>query len=141
MSAAVAPGADDTIEADTVPTSFGVFKPTGHVMIGLPTPGQADALQQALLAEGWPAASVQHFRPHDSVQELETMVANAGSMAGFGYEIMLLRRYLTLAREGCQWLLVKVDGVEHAAAAAEAARVCGAVLAVHYRTLTVEELL
>lgn len=131
----------DTMSADRVPTSFGVFKPVGHVMMGLPTQTQADALAGALHESGWAGDAVQHFAPSEGVAELEAMVDNAGSMAGFGYEITLLRRYLDLARLGYRWLLVRVDDLDHASAAAEMARQCGATLAVYYRALTVEELL
>ena len=81
------------------------------------------------------------FTPRESVAELEALADNAGAMAGFGYEITLLRRYVALAREGYLWLLVKVDDTDEAAQAAELARVRGATLAVHYRLLTVEELI
>jgi hypothetical protein len=131
----------DAAGVDALPTSFGVFKPVGHVMMGLPTQPQADALVAALHDAGWPGSAVQQFSPRESVAELRTMVDNAGSLAGFGYEITLLRRYLSLTEAGYLWLLVKVDGNRLAADAAEVARACGATLAVHYRTLTVEELL
>jgi len=75
------------------------------------------------------------------MSELEAIVENAGSMVGFGYEITLLRRYVALAQEGYRWLLVKMDSTEHAAAAGEVARGCGAALAGHYRTMMVEELI
>ncbi len=130
-----------TMSSGTVPTSFGVFKPVGSVMVGLPGATQADAAVLAFHHAGWPPASLLHFLPQQSVVELEALVEGAGALAGFGYEITLLRRYLALSRQGCHWLLVKVDGVEHAATAAELARRCGAVLAVHYRLLTVDELL
>ena len=130
-----------TIEADSVPTSFGVFKPVGYVMVGVPTQPQTDSLEAALHAAGWPANEVQHFTPRESVAELAAMVDNAGAMAGFGYEITLLRRYLTLAEQGYRWLLVKVDDSEHASSAAETARQHGAVLAVYYRRFTVEDLI
>lgn len=131
----------DTISADTAPMSFGVFKPVGHVMVGVPSQGQAGALEAALQAAGWQADTVQHFTPRESVAELEAMVDNAGAMAGFGYEITLLRRYLALTKEGYRWLLVKVTDSEHATAAAEVARRHGATLAIHYRTFTVDELI
>jgi hypothetical protein len=131
----------DTISADALPTSFGVLKPVGQVMVGLPTQAQADAAVAALMAEGWPAGAVSRITPSETVADLEEMVDGAGAAAGFGYEITLLRRYLALARQGYRWLLVEVDGVVHAAAAAEIVRTCGATLAIHYRTLTVEELI
>ena len=133
--------ASDTVVVADVPTSFGVFKPVGYVMIGLPTQGQSDALVAALHGSGWQGAAVLHFTPRETTAELEAMVDNAGALAGFGYEITLLRRYLALAKTGYRWLLVKVDDGQHAAAAAEVARHCGATLAVYYRSFTVEEML
>lgn len=130
-----------TMSSGTVATSFGVFKPVGSVMVGLPGAAQADAAVLAFHNGGWPPESLLHFPAQRSVVELEALVDGAGALAGFGYEITLLRRYLALSRQGCRWLLVKVDGIEHAATAAELARRCGAVVAVHYRLLTVDELL
>jgi hypothetical protein len=128
-------------EADALPTSFGVFKPVGYVMMGLPTQAQIDALVSALHSAGWPAPGVRQFAPRESVAELRAMVDNAGPLAGFGYEITLLKRYLALTEEGYRWLLVQADDSERAAAAAALARATGATMAVYYRTLTVEELI
>ncbi|WP_425259298.1 hypothetical protein ACPOLB_00405 [Rubrivivax sp. RP6-9] len=128
-------------DPDTLPTSFGVFKPVGHVMVGLPTQSEADALAVALQAAGWPRAAVQPFVPSDSAAELRALVDNAGPLAGFGHEITLLRRYQQLTAAGYRWLLVRVEDSRPAAAAAEIASACGATLAVHYRTLTVEDLI
>lgn len=129
------------VDADDLPTSFGVFKPVGHLMIGLHSQDQTDGLVSALQGAGWASHEVRQFIPRESVEEMETMVENAGAMAGFGYEITLLRRYLKLAREGQLWLLVKVEDTDEAAQAADLARERGATLAVHYRLLTVEELI
>ena len=131
----------DSFDADSVPTSFGVFKPVGHLMVGVPKQAQADRLQAALITAGWPPGTMHHFVPRESVAELAAMVDNAGAMAGFGYEITLLRRYLSLAEQGYCWLLVKVSDFEHAASAANTARTHGAVLAVYYRRFTVEDLI
>ena len=129
------------VEADDLPTSFGVFKPVGHLMIGLPTQEQTDTLVSALQGAGWTSHEVRQFTPRESVAELEDLVEKAGALAGFGYEITRLRRYLTRARGGQLWLLVKVEDTDEAAQAAELARERGATLAVHYRLLTVEELI
>jgi hypothetical protein len=123
------------------PTSFGVFKPIGWVMVGVPALAQALALEKALLQAGWPAEEVLHFRPGESVDELQALVDDAGALAGFGYEITMLRRYLALARQGYQWLLVKAQDSDQAAAAARLAAAGGATLAVHYRRLVVEDLI
>jgi hypothetical protein len=137
----LAPDGGDTVTAHDVPTSFGVFKPVGYVMVGVPSKAQADSVAAALHASAWPDGTVLHFAPTNGVSELEGLVDSAGPLAGFGYEITLLRRYLALAKEGYRWLLVKVDGTEQAAKAAVLARAGGATLAVHYRTLVVEDLI
>ncbi len=131
----------DTLQKDDLPTSFGALKPVGHLMVGLPAGTAHDALRQRLLHAGWQDDELLPFTPRESVQELQSLIDNAGGLAGFGYEITLMRRYLDLARQGVRWLLVKVDGTEGAARAAELARGEGALLAVHYRLLTVEELI
>lgn len=132
---------DDVIANQTAPTSFGVFKPVGSVMVGLPTQAQAHTLGTALQQRGWANDEVAHFVPSDTIEELEQMVENAGPLAGFGYELTLLRRYLALSQKGTKWLLVQVKDNDHAAMVAQSARDSGAILAVHYKTLTVEELL
>ena len=131
----------DTITKDKLPTSFGTFYPVGHLMLGVPGQAQADALAEALCQAGWARDAVVHFTPSESIEEFEAMVENPSMLAGFGYAITLLRRYLALAREGYRWLLVKVEDTEAAAKAAEIARAQGATLAVHYRSLIVEELI
>ncbi len=125
----------------TVATSFAVFEPVGCVMFGLPGAAPAEAAVLALRRAGWAPAALQRFAPHESVDALEALVDSAGALSGYGDEIALLRRYLALSRQGCRWLLVKVSGIDHAATAAELGRRCGAMMAVHYRLLTVDELL
>jgi hypothetical protein len=133
--------ASDILSRESVPTSFRDFEPVGHVLVGLPTQGDVDALIEALHAAGWPPQALLHFTPKESVDELESLVDGAGPLAGFGYEITLLRRYLELARNGYRWLLVKVEGPDAAATVAQHAAACHATLAVHYRSLVVEDLL
>ena len=131
----------DAADADALPTSFGVFKPVGHVMMGLPTQAQLNTLVSALHGAGWPMAALRQFAPRESVAELQAMIDNAGPLAGFGYEITLLRRYLALTEADYRWLLVKAEDSDRAAAAAKVASDCGATLAVYYRMLLVEELI
>lgn len=132
---------DTSTHIEDLPTSFGTLKPVGHVLMAVKTRSQADILSVALAEAGWPADTVSEFRPQETVEELAAMVGNASGLAGFGYEITLMRRYLELAREGHSWLLVKVDDDDHAERAAQLGRLYGASLAVHYRRFTVEELI
>jgi hypothetical protein len=131
----------DAAEAAALPTSFGVFKPVGHVMIGLPTRKQLEALVIALHAVDWPDSDMRQFAPQQAVEQLQAMVDNAGILSGAGYEITLLRRYLDLAKEGTTWLLVKADDGERASTVGALAVTCGATIAEYYQTLAVESLI
>lgn len=128
-------------EAATLPTSFGVFKPVGHVMIGVPTQTQLETLVIALHDAGWPDSDVRQFAPREVVAQLQAMVDNAGVLSGAGYEITLLRRYLALAKEGTTWLLVKADDSERASIVGSTAVACGATIAEYYQMLAVEALI
>jgi hypothetical protein len=131
----------DAAAARALPTSFGVFKPVGHMMVGLPLQAQLTALVSTLRNAGWAAAALRQFSPVACVEELRAMVAKAGVLAGFGYEITALRRYVSLTDVGYRWLLVQADDTDSAMAAAQLAQHCGATLAVYYRRLTVEDLI
>ena len=131
----------DTITREHLPTSFGTFKPTGHVMMGLPSMGQVESLTAALREAGWQAGELVIFTPRESSAEMDALVDAASPLAGFGYEITLQRRYIELARQGYGWLLVKAEDTDTASRAAAIAREHGARLAVHYRLLVVEELI
>lgn len=131
----------DAVSAKALPTSHGVFKPVGHVMVGAPQPAQTQALIQVLHDAGWTHEAVLHFEPGDVIDTLKHMVDDAGPLSGFGSEISLLRRFIALSEEGYRWLLVKADDLETAQAVGRMASEQGATQAVYYRTLTVEELI
>ena len=59
--------------------------------------------------------------------EMQALIDNASPLAGFGYEITLMRRYVELARQGNCWLIVKVDSDDDAARDDIALRAVGAV--------------
>lgn len=142
--ASTAPVAEDAEQAaaeDARATSFGSFKPVGHVMVGLPNRAALRGLKAALLAPGVPGLPADELTPKESIEEMQSLIDNASPLAGFGYEITLMRRYLALAREGYSWLVVKVDSDEDAQRVGELARQQGATLAVRYGSLTVEDMI
>jgi hypothetical protein len=141
--AAVLPAATpaERLPSLVAPASFADFGPVGSVMVGLPDLASAAALVRDLRQAGWSREDLRHFDSDDSVLQLGAQIDGAGPLAGFGFEITLLRRYLALAQEGQEWLLARVDDSDKAASVATFARKHGATLAVHYRALAVEELL
>jgi hypothetical protein len=124
---------------DAVPTSFGTLKPVGHALLALADAESEERLLAGLREAGFDQIS--RIAPSETQAELEHMIDNASGASGFGYEIVLMKRYLELAKRGCRWVLVKVDRSDDAARVGELARLHGALSAVHYRRLVEEDLL
>lgn len=122
-------------------TSFGSFKPVGHVMVGLPNRQSLLALKAEWRKNSQPGPVADELTPTESVQDMQALIDDASPLAGFGHELALMRRYLELAQQGYSWLVVKVDSDEDAARLGELARAQGATLAVRYGWLTVENLI
>jgi len=130
----------DTVNLQDLPTSFGAFKPVGHLMLGVPRGRTVDAVITALKPMGLTDDELVPFTPQESEDEMGALLDNASPLADFGYETKLMARYVELSRQGHRWLLVHCESDETARRLAEAARGAGADLAVHYRRLVVEEI-
>jgi hypothetical protein len=72
---------------------------------------------------------------------MDCMLQNASDLAGFGYEVSLMRRYQELAKEGASWLIVFAPDDDKASRVAEVARSHGALIAEKYHRLVVEDLI
>lgn len=134
------PADDDTTTLPSEVMSFGTFKPVGHVMVGIASTSATSALERALFRAGFESGLV-WITPSESAEELKALIDTASPLAGFGYEITLMRRYVELSQSGYRWLLVKVDSNEQAQLVGDAAREAGATLAVRYGRLVIEELI
>jgi hypothetical protein len=135
------PAAADMRSELALTGTSGVFNPVGHLMVGLPLPSQLRALVRLLRGAGWPADMVLRFDVEQAQPDTRAMAASARVMAGLDFQIALLRRYLSLSRDGYGWLLVRAEDARRARAVAALARDCGARVAVHYRGQSIEELI
>jgi hypothetical protein len=113
------------------PQSFGAFKPVGHVVVAMPDDERAAAAVQALQGAGFEAADILEYTAAEEDDEMDRMLADADAtgLAGFGYEVSLMRRYQELAREGASWLIVFAPEDAKASRVAEVARAHGALMA------------
>jgi hypothetical protein len=123
------------------PQSFGAFKPVGHVVVAMPDDPSAAAAAQALRADGFEAEDILEYTAAEENDEMDRMLQHASDLAGFGYEIALMRRYQELAREGASWLIVFAPDDERAQKVAATARAHGALMAEKYHRLVVEDLI
>ncbi|MEO8525149.1 MAG: hypothetical protein ABI460_10550 [Caldimonas sp.] len=120
--------------------SLGALNPVGHVVLAFANDAIATDARADLLQAGLADADILVYTSAELFPDLEDMIRKASSAAGFGYEINLMRRYLTLAGEGCGWLVVYAPEDDQIAEVTKVAERFGAKTAVRYGRLVTEDL-
>jgi len=124
-----------------LPQSLGAFKPVGHVLMALRDENQAREAVQALHQAGFDDEDVLQFTAGEHEGRMDQMLDHTSAIAGFGYEIVLMRRYKKLSAEGCRWLLIYAPDDDEAQRVAEVAQRFGSPMAVKYHRLVEEDLI
>jgi hypothetical protein len=123
-----------------LPQSMGAFKPVGHVLMVLRDDEQARQAEQALREIGFDEEDILNFSAGEHAGRMDQLLDHASDFAGFGYEIVLMRRYRKLCEQGCRWLLVYAPEAHETERVAEVARRFDAPMAVKYHRLVEEDL-
>ena len=121
--------------------SLGAFKPVGHAVLAFDSDEAAGKVRQALQDAGFSEEDVLTFSSAELFPDLKEMMRGASGASGFGYEIVLMRRYMTLASEGAGWLMVYAPEEAQIAQIAALAKQFGAKSAVQYGSLVHEDLI
>ena len=121
--------------------SLGAFNPVGHAVLAFADDQAAADARQALAGAGFAEEDLLSYTGQELFPDLKDMMRNASGAAGFGYEITLMRRYMTLASEGAGWLVVYSPEEEQTAKVAAVAKQYGARSAVQYGRLLHEDLI
>ncbi len=120
--------------------SLGAFNPVGHAVLAFASDAAAASAHEAFTAAGFTAEDILVFTSRELFPNLEEMMRNASGAAGFGYEIVLMRRYMTLAQEGCGWLIVFAPDEEQVKQVEAIAKQHDVRSAVHYGRFATEDL-
>lgn len=123
------------------PRSFGVFKPTGHVVISFPTAEHADLAAQKLQTLDLGAGAVLRYTDTEMLRQIDIDRQHAGVLASLGQELNLVLAHRALAERGYHWLVVRAANDELARQVADVARGCGAERAQAYGHFIIEELI
>lgn len=122
------------------PTSFGVFSPTGHIVMAFPNNDCAVMARAALLAEGFNENEVTRYTKEDVIQECEKSSEQAVDPLQMGQDAAKIAEYLALAKEGCGFLVVRAPGDERSKQTVKIVQPYGLKFAEKYNRLTLEEL-
>ncbi len=121
--------------------TLGALNPVGHAILAFANGSVAADAKTALLGVGFAEADILTYTSGELFPDLDEMMRNASGAAGFGYEITLMRRYMTLASEGCGWLIVYSPDEEQVKKVADVATRLAAKSAVHYGRFASEDLI
>jgi hypothetical protein len=122
------------------PTSFGVFSPTGFVVMALASEGQAERARQLLITSGFAPEDVTHYNKDEVMAELEESEEQSESPVQIGQEVAKVDEYLDLAKQGCGFLVLHAPKDEDAKRAVAIVKPLGLKFAEKYNRLTLEEL-
>ncbi len=125
----------------THPTSFGVFKPVGHIVVALATQAQADALSSSLLDAGFTAADLVHYTAQEMMDQVAADLLTASPLASLGQDLNLIKAHRALAERGSCFLVVHAAKHEQIERVTALAKGIPAQSAQRYGSLIVEELL
>ena len=120
--------------------TLGALNPVGHAILAFESDAVAANAKDALLKDGFASADILSYSSAELFPDLEEMMRTASDAAGFGYEIVLMRRYMTLASEGCGWLIVYVPEDAQTTQVQNVAKQFAAKSAVRYGRLMSEDL-
>ena len=121
--------------------SLGVLNPVGHAMLAFADDSIAADAAAALKQSGFTDQDILTYTSAELFPNLDEMMRHASGAAGFGYEITLMRRYMTLAGEGAGWVVVYSPDEAQVVKVTEIAKRFAALSAVHYGRLLHEDLI
>jgi hypothetical protein len=139
----LAPGKEDDVVKPVrakFPTSFGVFSPTGHVVMAFVSDDRAARARKALLAGGFSEDDVTPFSSHEIIEECEESNEQVSNPVQIGQDVAKVAEYLALAKAGCGFLVVHAPEDARSKEAIAIVLPFGLKFAEKYNRLTLEEL-
>jgi len=122
------------------PTSFGVFSPTGHVVMVFASDGDAERARQLLINSGFTQEDVTHYSRDEVMAELEKSEEQSANPVQIGQEVAKVDEYLGLAKQGSGFLVLHAPEDDAAKRAVSLVKPLGLKFAEKYNRLTIEEL-
>jgi hypothetical protein len=90
-------------------TSFGVFSPTGRVVMVFANNESSELAREALLAGGFSKNDVSRYTKDEVIAECEESNKQVSNPVQIGEDVARIAGYLALSKEGCGFLAVYAD--------------------------------
>jgi hypothetical protein len=118
-----------------------ILNPVDHVILAFENDDVTADAVEALRAAGFADQDILAYRADEATPRLRERVREASGAAGFGYEIVLMRRYLSYAEQGAGWLIVYAPDDAAVQRVVDVATRFSAKCAVRYHRLANEDLI
>ncbi|MPZ47558.1 MAG: hypothetical protein GEV05_30210 [Betaproteobacteria bacterium] len=121
-------------------TSFGIFYPTGWIVVAFPERAFAEQVQRDVFTGGYDEADCKLIRGDEVIPSVQAQLDGSGWLAKLGMADEMIGRHLDAAKRGSTFLLI------HALSDAEAERAMKVVrrvpfdLAHRYHRFAIEEI-
>jgi ethanolamine utilization microcompartment shell protein EutL len=122
------------------PRSFGVFSPTGHVVMAFANDAATKQAQAALLQNGFSEDDVTHYNKDEVLAEFEKSESHIIDPIQIGQDVANVEQSLELANQAAGFLDVHAPEDEEAKRAVHLVKPFGLKFAEKYNRLTLEEL-
>jgi hypothetical protein len=126
------------LERAHLPRWFGLFSPTGHVVMGFASDADMTLARNALLGAGFRASTIAAFSSSEVVAEIRKMQKTFSKAAPLFNEFKMMKDHWALARKGGGFLIVYAPSKAETARAVKIARKFRLILAHKYNRLTVQ---
>ena len=126
---------------EDIQTASGLLNPVGHVVLAFKDDSLTADAVKSLLGAGLAHEDILTYTAAEATPRLRERVRGTSESAGFGYEITLMRRYLSLAEDGAGWLIVYAPNDTVAERITDVATSHTALCAVRYHRLATEDLI
>lgn len=121
--------------------SFGTFKPVGYTVLAYEDEAAARAALARLVANGFHDDDVLSASSANLFPRLQEQMADAtGMVAAQGYECVLMKRYLEIARTGAWWLMIWSPHEADVARVKSTLALQPVLSAAHYGRMMIEDL-
>jgi hypothetical protein len=121
-------------------TSFGIFSPTGHVVMAFATEADADKAKGALLSAGFKSDSITQYSSSEVLTQIKGTEDTDQKAYQLGQETEKVEQYAELARKGSGFLVVYAPKDADSKRAVDTVRPFHLKFAEKYNRLTLEEL-
>jgi len=120
--------------------SFGVFNPTGHVVLAFDTNDHAEKARVKLLAAGFSEDEITQWSDDEVLEELQRTRTIVAKRVAPGQEAAKLDEYFALAKQGAGFLVVYAPSESESRRVVTLVRPLGLQLAEKYNRFTLEGL-